>query len=72
MADLDVRADKPQAEGTSQRGYDCRVAATPHIDEDSVEDNGGDGLDKTVDTGVQGNVSNAQGAEEGGGVVVDG
>lgn len=72
MADLDIRADEPQTQRARKRRYNRRIAAAPNIDECAIEDDGGNGLDESVDTGVQRDVGNAEGAEKCRGVVVNG
>lgn len=43
VADVDVGADEPQAEGAGEGRDDGRVAAAPEVDEEDVEEDGGDG-----------------------------
>lgn len=71
VTNLYVGTDKPEAERAGDGRDDGRVAATPDVDERTVEDDGCDGLDETVDAGVEGDVSNTQGTEESGRVIVD-
>lgn len=72
VANLDVRPDDPQAERASQGRDDGRVTSSPNVNKRSVEDDGCDSLDQTVNTGVQGNIGDAERAEKCGRVVVNG
>lgn len=72
VADLDVRADDPEAERADEGRDDGGPAAAEQVDEEDEVDDGRDGLDEAVDAGVERDVRDADGREEGRGVVIDG
>lgn len=72
VTNFNVGANVDQAESTSDRRDHPRLPSTPHVDEVDVEDDGADSFDQSIDTGVKVDVSDTEGPEQSGGIVVDG
>ena len=69
LSDRDVGSEVVLAESAAERRYNPWPLAAEGIDEPGEEDDRTDGLDYAVDTGPEGNISEADRSKDGRGVV---